>query len=110
MIEDARRLRLDSRLEECEQEAEARVEPDLLPGDVELAVDAGALKTEDVSVPGVVEVEVLLELLRHPLGVLARLGERPRVAAADVDIVHRSPLLADLAAPILAERAPRTRC
>jgi len=77
-------------------------EADLLRGDVQLSLNPRALEPQHVAVPPVVELEILLQLLGHPLGVLARLGERLRVGAADADIAHADPRWR--AGRILAER------
>jgi hypothetical protein len=85
-------LVLDARLEEREQEPELRLEPDLVLAHVELAVQAGPLEAQHVPLPGVVELEILLEPRGDLLRGLARLLEGEPVAAAHADLAHFAPL------------------
>src|SRR3982751_5724446 len=66
-------LALDCGLEGREEEAELHVERDVLLADVHASRNARTLEVHVVAVPGVVEIEALLEVLCDALGCVARL-------------------------------------
>jgi len=79
---------LDLRLEECQEQPQLRLQMNVTGADGQLAIDPGPLEVETCAFPAVLQGEIPLELLRHPLGRFASLRKRQGMLAADVYVAH----------------------